>query len=309
MKKILSYIFLALSVIAVAQVKVDVAVDTTAIRLGEQITYSIAVENGNDVHFPELALDSLKKVEVVEALPTDTLKSKLIQKYMLTSFDSGAYVIPSQKVLINNRLYKTDSLYIQVMNVPVDTLKQKLFHAKTVEEQPMIFDDYVPYLWYLFFILLAAAGIYFLIRKYRNREPKVVEEVVETIPPFELAKQRLATLDAQQLWQNNQVKEYYIELTDIIRSYIEKEIKVPALELTTDELIGLLSDFRQINKVEVPLEKLQELEELLKAADLVKFAKYRPMATAIEQHRIEAETVIDNLKKKSVIKTEADDVE
>ena len=173
------------------------------------------------------------------------LKIKLIQKFVLTGFDSGAYYIPQQQVFIKNRAYLTDSLLINVATVAVDTTKQKLFPIKQLLMNLMVLDDFKPYLWW---VILALAIIGFLLYYFVFRKKKEeIEEVdlIPALPPYEEAMEKLKELDGKLLWQNNKIKPYYSELTDIIRSYIERELKVPALESTTDELIETLSDFEK----------------------------------------------------------------
>ncbi|MDC9723669.1 MAG: hypothetical protein PSN34_12980 [Urechidicola sp.] len=274
-------------------------VDTTNIRIGEQILYQITVDKAENVQFPKLKLDSLKKVEVVEELKIDTTETKYIKKYLLTSFDSGSYVIPKQQVFINNKKYSIDSLLINVATVKVDTLKQKLFPIKAVKKQPIIFDDYKNYVWIALGILalITAIVLYFVFRKKKEHIP-----IEERIPPYELAMQRLNQLDAKQLYQNDKVKLYYSELTGIVRTYIERELHIPALESTTDELIETITDFNKISTLDLPKETIKNLQNLLKEADLVKFAKSKPVAIEIEGHRNDTENIINNLKPKPVTK-------
>jgi len=277
-------------------------VDTTNIRIGEQIQYQIIVDKADNVQFPKLKLDSLKKVEVVEELKIDTTETKYIKNYILTSFDSGSYVIPKQQVFINNKKHSVDSLLINVATVKVDTLKQKLFPIKAVKKQPIIFDDYKNYVWIALGILalIITIVLYFVFRKKKENIP-----LEERIPPYELAMQRLNQLDAKQLYQNDKVKLYYSELTGIVRTYIERELHIPALESTTDELIETITDFNKISTLDLPKETIKNLQNLLKEADLVKFAKSKPVAIEIEEHRNDTENIINNLKPKPV--TEEDE--
>ncbi len=277
--------------------------DTTKIRIGEQINYQITIENANTgVLFPELELDSLNRIEVVSSLPIDTLKEKLIKRYVLTSFDSGQYVIPQQRIGIWSQLYLTDSLVIDVATVAVDTTKQAMFPIKAIQNEPYTFADFKKYLWWLLAGLLVLAIIlYFVLRK-----KKTIEEIEAAIPPYELALKRLNELDAKQLWQKNKIKQYYVELTDIVRTYIERELSIPAMESTTVELISTISDFNQSSTLDIPNEAIDKLNRLLKDADLVKFAKYRPLVNAIELHRQGAREIIDDLKPK--INIEEDEV-
>ena len=104
------------------------------------------------------------------------------------------------------------------------------------------------------------------------------------------------------MWQNNQVKEYYSELTEIVRNYIERVLQVPALEKTTDEIIGMLRNFHDANTIQTSKETIKKLKELLQEADLVKFAKSKPIAIEIEEDRKDAQEIISNLKPKSIPK-------
>ncbi len=271
---------------------VKVSTDTTFIRIGEQFQYKVSVDKGTKVVFPKLQLDSLHKVEVITALPVDTLKNKLEKKYVLTSFDSGQYVIPQQQVLINNKKYLTDSLLINVATVKVDTTKQKMFPIKAVKSEPKILDDYL-HLWWLIFPLLAIIGLilYFILRK------KVKKEVVKVyVPPIQEAMQRLKELDEKQLLKQHKVKLYYSELTEIVRSYIEKDINIPALESTTNELLETIKDFNESSKLGISKETIKELKKVLQNADLAKFAKYKPIVEEIKADRTLSERILQNLK-------------
>lgn len=300
MKKYLIYIVLFISAFAMAQSPVTMEVDTTSIRIGEQIEYKLSVDKSEQVLFPILVLDSLKKVEVVEDLPVDTADNKFIKKYLLTSFDSGAYLIPRQQVLINNKAFSIDSLLIQVATVKVDTLKQKLYDIKPLKSQPIIFDDYKNLIW-IALAVLALIGIvlYFV---FRNKNEEIPLE--HRIPPYQMAMQRLGSLDEKQLLQQEKVKQYYIELTDIIRTYIERELKIPALESTTDDLIETILDFKKIKTLDLPKETIKDLQKLLREADLVKFAKHKPGSGEIGGHRSDTEKLINELKPKPIVEDE-----
>jgi hypothetical protein len=278
--------------------QVSTQIDTTTIRIGEQIHYQIIVEETDEVEFPKLELDSLKRIEVAESFKIDTLKNRLIKKYALTSFDSGRYVLPAQTVLIRNKKFLTNSFIIDVATIQVDTIQQPMHPIKDIKNEPYTFDDFKKYLWWLLAILLLVAVIlYFVLRK-----KPTPEEVIARIPPFELAKKRLQELDSKQLWQQNRIKQYYVELTDIVRTFIEREMNIPALESTTDELLETISDFNESSKLDIPKDTILKLKKLLQEADLVKFAKSKPLSNEIELHRNQAENIIDNLHPKFVEK-------
>ncbi len=142
------------------------------------------------------------------------------------------------------------------------------------------------------------------------RDKPTEEEIFSRIPPFDAAKKRLLELDKKELITQNKIKTYYVELTDIVRTFIEREMNIPALESTTDELLETIMDFNSSSKLNIPSETMLKLKQLLKEADLVKFAKSKPLQNEIALHRVDAEGIIDTLHPKKVEpKAEEDDRE
>lgn len=289
------------SVVAFSQDRIVKAqVETSNIRIGEQLTYQITVKDVDKVILPKL---ELKGLEVVDSSKVDTINYMLIQKYKITGFDSGAFYIPQQQVFIRNQAYLTDSILINVATVPIDTTKVKKFPIKSIKKEPYVFDDFILYI-YLLIAALIIIGFWiywFVIRKKKEEEEK---PTYVALAPYDEAMYKLNELDEKLLWQNNKVKEYYSELTDIIRNYIERELKVPALEKTSDEIMETLNDFYEANTINTTKENIKKLKDLFQEADLVKFAKSKPLASEIEEDRKDAELVVHNLKPKPVIKDE-----
>lgn len=284
---------------------VKAEIDTTNIRIGEQFQLKISVEETENVIIPKL---QLKGLEVIDSTKVDTIKNSLIRKYILTGFDSGAFYIPQQQIFVKNQAYLTDSLLVNVATVAVDTTKVKKFPIKSIKSEPYTFDDFKIY---IYIILAILAIIAFWIYWFVIRKRKIEEEVptYRILPPYEEAIYRLNELDEKLLWQNNKVKEYYSELTQIVRGYIERELKVPALENTTDEVLEMLRDFKKAETIATSQETLDKLKDLLREADLVKFAKSKPLAPEIEDDRKDAEHIIGNLKPKPIIEEKEDGLE
>ena len=301
MKKQLFYILLFISTISFAQKPmVKAEIDTTNIRIGEQFQLKISVAETQNVIIPKI---ELKGLEVIDSTRIDTIKNSLIRRYILTGFDSGAFYIPQQQIFVKNQAFLTDSLLINIATIAIDTAKVKKFPIKSIKKEPYTFDDFKIYI-YLILAILAIIGFWiywFVIRKRKETEDA---PTYRTLPPFEEAILRLNELDEKLLWQNNKVKEYYSELTKIVRGYIERELKVPALENTTDELLAMIKDFKNLDSIETSKETIKKLKDLLQEADLVKFAKSKPLAIEIEDDRRDAEFIIGNLKPKQIIEKE-----
>ena len=294
MKRYICFIVSLISLTGFSQENpVSIQADTAHIRFGEQIEYKIIVRQKENVRFADLKLDSLGMIEIVESKPIDTLKERLEKRYLLTSFDSGVYLIPRQEIDIDNVKYLTDSILVNVATVKVDTTQQKMFPIKAIKREPKTLDDY-KHLWWLLIpiALLIAVVLYLLLRK------KVKAEKVSVyIPPFREALNRLKALDEKQLLKQHKVKAYYTELTDIVRTYIEKDTKIPALESTTNELIETIVDFNESSNLGISTETIHELKSVLTGADLVKFAKWKPELEEIKADRNSIEEILKVLRK------------
>jgi hypothetical protein len=301
MKKQILYILLFISSLSFAQeAMVKLEIDTTYIRIGEQFQLKISVNETQNVIIPKI---QLKGLEIIDSTSIDTLKNSLIRRYILTGFDSGAFYIPQQQIFVKNQAFLTDSLLVNVATIAIDTTKVKKFPIKTIKKEPFTFDDFKIYL-YILLAILAIIGfwIYWFVIKKR----KITEDAptYRTLPPYEEALLKLSELDEKLLWQNNKIKEYYSELTEIVRGYIERELKVPALENTTDEVLEMIKDFKNSDTIETSKETIAKLKDLLREADLVKFAKSKPLAIEIEDDRRDAEHIIGNLNPKPIIEKE-----
>ena len=286
MKKLIFFLLLLISTSAVfAQKRVETSIDTTKNKIGAEfkLTIKTSVDTLSKVVFPNLK--NIGALEVIQSYPIDTVKNndryELIKKYGLTQFDSGRYVIPAIKILINNKAYQTDSIAVEVANVQVDTLKQKMYDIKDIQPATDSLGNWWKYLLGLLVILAIGAGIYWFIKKKQKK--KIEEEVYKT--PIEKATSLLNNLEKKELWQKGEIKEYYSELTDIARNYIEEAIEIPAMESTTSELITGLRAASVKKKMTLSAETIENLERVLKQADLVKFAKSKPLEYEITEDR------------------------
>jgi hypothetical protein len=287
------FIFLLLiSTATFAQQKVVTSIDTTKNKIGAEfkLTLKTSVDTLSKVVFPKLK--NIGALEVIQSYPIDTIKKddryELIKKYGLTQFDSGRYTIPSIKILINNKAFLTDSIKVEVANVQVDTLKQKMYDIKDIVKAQESLGDWWKYLLGIVLILGIGAFVYWY-TKIRQKK-KIEEEVYKT--PIEKATSLLNTLEKKELWQHGEVKAYYSELTDIARNYIEEAIEIPAMESTTSELIAGLKAASLKKKMKLSQETIENLFTVLKQADLVKFAKSKPLEFEITEDRNRIQSTI-----------------
>ena len=278
------FLFLLTSTVFSQQKQIETSIDTTKNKIGAEfkLTLKTIVGSQSKVVFPKLK--NIGALEVIESYPVDTVKKndtyELIKKYGLTQFDSGKYTIPGIKILIDKKPYLTDSIRVEVVAVKVDTLQQKMYDIKdisTVDES----GDWWKYLLGFLLILGIGAFVYWFIKK--RQQKKIEEEVYKT--PIEKATSLLNNLEKKELWQKGEIKEYYSELTDIARNYIEEAIQIPAMESTTSELIQGLKTASTKKKMSLTPETVENLERVLRQADLVKFAKSKPLEFEITEDR------------------------
>lgn len=288
------YIFLLFfsTMIFAQQKPVETSIDTTKNKIGAEfkLTLKTVVSSTSKVEFPKLK--NIGPLEVIQSYPIDTVKKdgtyELIKKYGLTQFDSGRYTIPSVKILIDKKPFFSDSIKVEVAAVKVDTLQQKMYDIKDIAAA----DDGIGNWWIYVLILLVIAGIgafvYWYVKKRQLK--KIEEEVYKT--PIEKATSLLNNLEQKELVQKGEIKEYYSELTDIARNYIEEAIHIPAMESTTSELITAIREASTKKKMTLTPETVENLERVLRQADLVKFAKSKPLDFEITDDRNKIQKVI-----------------
>ena len=284
MKKLL-YILLLFTTSLFAQ-KVTTSIDSTKKKIGAEfkLTLKTDVDTFSKVKFPNGKF--FGNLEVLESYKIDTIRNgnryELIKKYGLTQFDSGKYLIPKLPVIINGKKVFSDSIKIEISDVKVDTLKQKMYDIKNIIPVKSDFGNW----WIYLLILLGLAVIgYFVYRFIKKKKTEEKPVVIEFKSPIEKATSLLQQLEKKELWQKGEIKSYYSELTDIARNYIEEEIQIPAMESTTSELIEGLRNAAKQKKLKLSAETVENLEKVLKQADLVKFAKVKPLDFEIEEDK------------------------
>lgn len=291
---LLAFLFSLSAFLGTAQV--TSSVDSTSIKIGEEIKYSIQVEADSTdvVTFPEG--QTFLPLEVIESYKIDTTYEqatyRLIKKYGLTQFDSGTYTIPQQKVIIGNKTFGTDSVIVEVRDVPVDTTKQKMFDIKPaieVDKPPFNFKKLLFWLIPIVLVLLIVGYILF-------RRKKLKDAKEEQLPPYEEAITALHTLDNSTYLKENKPKEYYSQLTEIVKRYLDREVDDTALESTSDELIARLQLHKDSGNFEFSSETIRRLDAILKRADLVKFAKMYQAEGQASSDRKTIEEIINETK-------------
>lgn len=274
--------------------QINTSVDTTYIKIGEQIHWkvSVDVDSTDQVIFPEG--QTFSPLETVEAFATDTTRKKdrlTLQKiYALTQFDSGSYKLPTQRIEINGVGYFTDSMMINVETVPVDTVAQKMYDIKPLINVNKSYTGWWKYLVIGLLIVSVLGGLFywFVLRK----KPLTQEEKEALLPAYDRALLELKRLENSKYLIQDEFKEYYSELTTIVRAYLEEDAHVAALESTTGQLIERLELLSDSGELELDKDTIQQFKNILQTADLVKFARTKPSTAVAEQDRKLVEQIV-----------------
>ncbi len=279
-----------------AHSQVTSTIDTTNIRIGEELIYSIHVvaDSTDLVLFPEG--QTFTPLEVIESYKTDTTrlqdKIKLIKRYGLTQFDSGSYTIPTQRIVINSNPFNTDSVKVEVADIIVDTTKQKMYNIKPAFEVADPSFNFKKMLsWLVPLLILSGVGLYFYFRRKKKRK-----EAEQQLPPYEEAIEALKVLDDSHFLKNDNSKKYYSALTEILKRYIDREVDETALESTSNELIERLVLHKDSGNFDFDSETIKKIDKILKRADLIKFAKMREQAGQAKVDRSVVEDIINETK-------------
>jgi len=286
MKKIIFIFSLGFVLQAAAQNVTGTAkLDTNAMLIGDHIGLTISFTGPAKAQllWPFIPDTILKNIQVIGRGKIDTTFSPdkqtatYKQFFNLTCFDSGFYNIPSIPFTYRNLpdtsqlITLTDQMMLAVHTLPVDTTKS-IKPIKGPMKIPISFREMLPWILIGLGVIVLVLALVWYLRKRKKNEPIFRLKPKVVLLPHERALQDLEKLRVKKLWQGGKVKEYYTELTDILRIYIENGFFVPALEQTTSEIIDSLKEKNEIQK-----DSLDKLFQILVTADMVKFAKAKPV--------------------------------
>ena len=256
-----------------------------SIGIGDRFTYSIEVEKDlvQTVLFPNFAGGVAgEQYELIEDMPVDTLERsgrrlRLRKSYLMAAFQEGMQRILPQVMYadknIIDTLYAKDTLSLMVTTFQIDSTSHSIFDIKPQKTLPFRFGEISGYLmWSLVALLLIALAIYVAIRVMRHYGKSLTDifHPAPPMPPHEEAFRALERLYVLRLCQHDKHKLYYSTLTDILRRYIAARFEVGAMEMTSDEIIEAM------RSVELPKKAAMDMVDVLRSADLVKFAKAIP---------------------------------
>ena len=250
-----------------------------SILIGDQIEWTIDLQlaPGEGARVSKPGETPVPGVEALGEMSLDTLSQKkgvlnLRGRIILTSFDSGSYVLPPLYVLLARTDGTIDTLEyagptLAVNTIPIDTATFQPYDIKGQIRYPLTFKEVIPWVG---LALLAAALIWLLVRwiRLRRQNRDFFGKPVVKDPPHIVALRSLEKTRSQKLWQTGKQKQFYTQVTDALRQYIAARYEVPALEQTSAEM------FQDLEDKAIDPALTDSLKDLFTTADFVKFAKH-----------------------------------
>lgn len=286
MKSMRSYVLLislVLMVTALQAQTISSSLDSTNILVGDQVTYSVRVTipRGASCMVPVFSDTLVEGVEILGISGPDTLTAtdsltEIQWDYLITAFDSAFFIIPPLSMPYritgdtNEYLAYSEPHLLSVYTMPVD-MEKGPFDIKKPYEFPLTWQEILRYSLLglgILVLLFLVAWIAIRVRRGQSIIPTILRKA---LPAHETALRELEKLRREGLWQKGEVKEYYVRLSTIFRTYVEGQFGLAALESTSEEIMHSLRE----NDIAADLH--DTLNEFFGLSDLVKFAKALPL--------------------------------
>ena len=272
--------------------KISATVDRDKILIGEQITLQVKVDNINSSSINQWfnLPDTFNHFEIIKRFPVDTItvdgNISYVQKFTITSFDSGYWQIPALTILLNlKQKISTETIAVSVLPVDVSTLKDYHDIKEIIEVQKE-----TDWLWIgsiAVLTIVSAILLFFIIQYFRKRK-KTSKKKIKSFSIEDVLK-KIDSLQQKKLEISHQHKLLFTELINICREFSDEQLQIFSADKTTDEYILIVKNKIGVEPVQV------KYFQLLRLADAVKFAKYIPANEECNEAFINAKTFVQTI--------------
>lgn len=276
--------------------QIEARFDSVAMLMGDQCNLSFEFEQHKNAQVlqPVFSDTIIKGLDIVKH-HIDTLVQKndlykIRTNYLVTSYDTTLLYVPKQLFIIDGDSSYSNPVSLKVLGFPVDTT-QAIADIVTVVNPPI---DWNHIAWICLIILFSLALIYLiyrLIKWYRLKQKPGEEEpeIVDLRSASEIAFEHLNRIEEESIWKEGAVKQYYSEIIEVLKMYMQQRFEMSTLDKTSDEVLELLHKVESLIKEPV---MLKSIARLFKTSDLVKFAKYIPDVTDHQNALVQARDFI-----------------
>ena len=277
---VLAFVLVACPVCASDDAAVHASLDSMMLWVGQQTGLHIEVscDRDQEIEFPLFSDTIVRGLEIVPPVVTDTQlinggkRMTVTRTYIVTCFDSALIFIPPLPVKVDGEEFQSDALALsfQTFEIPEGHEKELFPPKENMDARITAAELKLPLLFLFLAVACTIVGLY-LFQRYRDNKPIIRKIKLEPkVPAHVRALGEIESLRQSGSAHDQDPKAYYTRLTDILRTYIDERFGFNAMEMTSDQIIENLE-----NHPDHAL--LDELKGLLSTADMVKFAKVRPL--------------------------------
>jgi len=293
-------------ILSAQDISASASTDSSSYKVGDYIYYTIKVEYKGPVQIytPNLKdyTTSVDILDVENPVAQEKGGKKIVlYKFILSKYDSADITIPpipvTYKVGTNTltQFVETNAVSFSVRTLKV-SIDKDIRDVKGPVKIPL--DWKIIAMWVLIAFLIIGLILYFYLKNQQKKALKGKRKKIVYVPPHITALNALYALEKEQLWQRGKIKEYHSRITEIIRRYFEKRFELPALEMSTSEVVD------NLNRITIP-ENIKDITyRFLTNADLVKFAKFIPLNSINEEMMKQAQEIVENTVPDTALKTE-----
>jgi hypothetical protein len=221
----------------------------------------------------------------------------ITQRYVVTAFEDSLLYIPPFPFVVDGDTVWSKSLSLKVVQpFQIDTAANTIADIKPVFNAKFDWMGLLKLILLVLFIIAILAAVYIFVRKYIQNKPVFEPKTVEPeIPAYVVALEKLDKIKQEKAWQQGRSKEYHTELTDIVREYVERTFSIRGMEMTSEEILDHLNHLRFEQK-----SAYGSLQQILRLADLVKFAKWNATPDEHELSLLNAYLFVNQTKVEEV---------
>jgi len=273
------------------------SVDATEINIGDIVTLTLVVQypSAAKVSLPPvgnmLGEWTVRNVSNIPAKPLSNDNQEVGLQIQLAIYKIGEFNIPALEVELIKKSGEREVLGSQPIKIKVESVlagqKQEL---KELKAQAEITPDYRFFLYLLAALASAIFLIYWIIATLRRRRKVAVMEIRDTRTPEQIARDAIQILLSRKLVEQGLLKQFYLDLSEIVKRYLGQKLTILSLERTTEEFT------RDLRQTSLPIHDFEMIREFLIECDLVKFAKYHPSLEEIQSTLQQAIQLIDRME-------------
>lgn len=290
-----------------APVRVEVTADRSRATVGDRIGIKVTLVHPRDVRAaPPVPLPpdgSSLSLEAAPSPPSDPARGepgasapevRELFFFHAQAFETGTLRLPSFRVDWTREGGASGS--VQSDPVPVEIVSVlKGAEEKPADLKPPAVLPPPPFPWLtaagvLLLAVLAALAAYAWRRRKKIVPALPTAEPTPALPPHEQAYRELERLLGTSLLREGRLKEFHVELAEILKRYLAGRFEIETLERTSEEVLD------EMKRVRVGVAPLGTAREFFSETDLVKFARYLPSEEEIRRTVERAYRLVDLTK-------------